>query len=142
MRLIAIGCFLLLLGCDRSDQTGTESTSLPEDTQGLSSEKKVRATKEISGNEAAKVLRPKVFGQSQLELDYGKPFIYEITASNDPVAYAVTNQPPWLHRDGAQLHGHPSQSGRFKLLLRATNSAGTSDPFELNLIVGIPTKID
>lgn len=78
---------------------------------------------------------PVIISEPLIELEYGKPFSYEIVAENEPLGFAVTNHPAWLKRKGAILSGYPSQAGTFTLELRAFNRYGGSSVFHLQMIV-------
>lgn len=70
-----------------------------------------------------------------LQVEFGKPFEYEIKASNEPIGFSVSGLPFWLKREGAFLRGTPVSKKEHILQLHAINSDGISEPKRLILRV-------
>lgn len=67
----------------------------------------------------------------------GVSFFYQITASNNPTAYAVSGQPAWLQVDSQTgiVSGSPTVVGTVTVAIDASNDAGTGSA-DLVLSVG------
>jgi hypothetical protein len=67
----------------------------------------------------------------------GQKFSYQITATNDPVSFAVTGLPAGLSFDAStgKIMGTPSASGRFTTTMTASNAAKSSSPTPLVLVI-------
>lgn len=135
--LLALTLFVLV-GCDRSERVDSLSDGADQAGGDVAAGAEVASANYAPGQApepSATGKVPVIKGTPLLEVVYGERFEYEITAENDPMGFAVTNQPPWLHREGRSLSGHPSQLGEFNLELRAFNQYGSSDSFHLKIIV-------
>lgn len=78
-----------------------------------------------------------------VELDFGRPFEYQIKASNKPIGYSVTGLPFWMKREGAFLRGTPVLKAESVVILRALNQDGLSDPKRVIFrVVEITPKVD
>lgn len=54
----------------------------------------------------------------------GTPFLYTITATNNPTSYNVAQLPPGLSVSGAQISGNPTTSGLYFTSVSANNGSG------------------
>lgn len=57
----------------------------------------------------------------------GQPYIFQVTATNQPTSYGASDLPPGLSMDSATglIHGIPTAAGRYTGQLDATNASGT-----------------
>lgn len=77
-----------------------------------------------------------------IELLKGEFFTYEITATNNPIAFAAEGTlPDGLTRTGAVISGIPTEAGTSVLKIFATNSFGASEKMNLVLDVKEPTPV-
>jgi hypothetical protein len=70
---------------------------------------------------------PVISSATTASAQVGKPFTYQIVASNSPTAYTAIGLPAGLTVDPAfgLISGTPTQSGSFAVALTAANSSGT-----------------
>jgi hypothetical protein len=54
----------------------------------------------------------------------GTPFLYTITATNNPTSYNIAQLPPGLTASGAQISGTPTTAGLFFTSISANNGSG------------------
>lgn len=111
---------ILLLCCC----TGMLSTALGSSDLSLSVVEEPTVTQADPG-------KPAVTSELELELEFGKPFKYTITATNDPAGFAVRPMPVWMKRKGPVLYGNAVESGEFKITLSALNYKGFGPSKEL-----------
>ena len=78
---------------------------------------------------------PVITSADTIEVEFGKPFEYVITATNDPVGFFAGDLPVWVKRKGATLYGNAVRSGDHKLTIRALNRTGHSAPRSLKISV-------
>jgi uncharacterized delta-60 repeat protein len=71
----------------------------------------------------------------------GRPFVYNIGATNAPIRFAATGLPPGLSIDAAtgMISGTPTAAGSYRVTLALTNQYGTADT-TLILAVGTPNN--
>ena len=78
---------------------------------------------------------PVITSADTIEVEFGKPFEYVITATNDPVGFFAGDLPVWVKRKGATLYGNAVRSGDHTLTIRALNRTGYSIPHSLKISV-------
>ncbi len=81
---------------------------------------------------------PVVSSPSTVNGEVGVPFDYQVTASGSPTSFVFTgNLPPGLEFNTSSgiISGEPTNAGTFVFNVTATNSAGTSDPFQVTATV-------
>ena len=84
---------------------------------------------------AKSVTQPNITSSLTVELEYGKPFTYQIVADNEPLGYSVRGLPVWIKRKAGELYGNAVEAGTFKLQIRALNAKGLGPDQELTIIV-------
>ena len=84
---------------------------------------------------AAQAEVPVVQAPDVIELEFGQPFEYVITATNEPVGFFAGDLPVWVKRKGATLYGNAVRSGDHTLTIRALNRTGYSIPHSLKISV-------
>lgn len=82
---------------------------------------------------------PAITSADTIEVEFGKPFEYVITATNEPVGFFAGDLPVWVKRKGATLYGNAVRPGDHTLTIRALNRAGHSAPRSLKISV-MPRK--
>jgi len=87
----------------------------------------------------AELAAPVITSAATIEVEFGKPFEYEITATNEPLGYFAGDLPVWVKRKGATLYGNAVRPGEHTLTIRALNRSGHSAPRSLKISV-IPRK--
>jgi hypothetical protein len=67
----------------------------------------------------------------------GVGFVYQITATNNPIAYEVVDAPAWMTVNGQSgaLGGTPTDPGTFTARVVASNDQGESNPALLTLYI-------
>ena len=72
----------------------------------------------------------------------GKPFAYQVTATDGPVAYAAANLPEGLSIDPATglVSGTPETAGTFSATVEATNASGTTKA-ALGFTIALPPAV-
>ncbi len=88
---------------------------------------------------------PVITGATQVSAQVGTNFTYQITATGTPTSYEVIGAPAWMTVNSATgaIAGTPTAPTSLALLLRATNSAGTSAPglFTVNIAAAPNTPL-
>lgn len=83
----------------------------------------------------AELAAPVITSAATIEVEFGKPFEYEITATNEPLGYSIKDMPYWIERDENRLKGQAIKGGLWKLEIYAISEMGVSEPFSLTLSV-------
>jgi hypothetical protein len=78
---------------------------------------------------------PVITSADTIEVEFGKPFEYVITATKEPVGFFAGDLPVWVKRKGATLYGNAVRPGDHTLIIRALNRAGHSAPRSLKISV-------
>ena len=78
---------------------------------------------------------PVITSAVTIEVEFGKPFEYVITATNEPVGFFAGDLPVWVKRKGATLYGNAVRPGDHTLTIRALNRTGHSAPRSLKISV-------
>ena len=65
---------------------------------------------------------PNITSDLSVELEYGKPFNYQIVADNEPLGYSVGGLPVWMKPNAAELYGNVVEAGTFKLQVAGTGA--------------------
>lgn len=81
---------------------------------------------------------PNITSDLTVELEYGKPFNYQIVADNEPLGYSVGGLPVWMKRKASELYGNAVEAGTFKLQIRALNMQGLGPSKEMSITVSPP----
>jgi hypothetical protein len=70
---------------------------------------------------------PAITSSTNAIVTRGEPFLYEITAIDDPTGFSVTNLPTGLSLDSSSgiISGTPMVSGVFPITVTATNDVGS-----------------
>lgn len=76
-----------------------------------------------------------VTSASELVVEFGESFTYELEASNESLGFSVLNLPYWIERKENKLEGNAIKLGTHKLTIYALNASGTSEPKFLKIIV-------
>jgi subtilisin family serine protease len=92
---------------------------------------------DISGSGA-----PEILSATSAAAILGTTFSYQILASNSPTSYDATGLPVGLSVDTTTglVSGTPTVGGSFRIIISATNNAGTGDA-ELRLTVNYPAPV-